>query len=285
MKAVLCRFEAALFENRRTMSLATMKKTAVTLLAMGAVLLSKGQLVLDNTMTPEQLVQNVLLGGGVNVSNITFNGLPGNQTYIQVGSFNGTNSNLGMNTGVTLSSGEIIVALGPNDIGYADEPIGGLGTPGDADLAQALGGGFITLDAAVLEFDFVPSGDSLSFNYVFGSEEYLEWVGSSFNDVFGFFLSGPGISGPYTNNAANIAMVPGTNLPVAIDNVNDVVNSQFYVNNGDGNIAPYNADSTYIQFDGFTTVLTARALVQCGQTYHIKIAVADAGDVYKRQVV
>ena len=82
MKAVLCRFEAALFENRRTMSLATMKKTAVTLLAMGAVLLSKGQLVLDNTMTPEQLVQNVLLGGGVNVSNITFNVFSGNQTYI-----------------------------------------------------------------------------------------------------------------------------------------------------------------------------------------------------------
>ena len=235
-------------------------------------------MLVDNTITPEALVQNVLLGGGVTVSNVTFNGMPGNVPTIQAGSFDGTNCNVGMATGIVLASGDVNVALGPNDNNGDTEPPGGLLIAGDADLTQALGGTFTTHDAAVLEFDFIPNGDSLSFRYVFGSEEYLEWVNSSYNDVFGFFLSGPGINGPFSNGAVNIALVPGTNQPVSIDNVNDLVNSAYYVDNGDGFTAPQNVDPQFIQFDGFTTVLTARALVQCGETYHIKIAVADAGD-------
>jgi hypothetical protein len=151
-----------------------------------------------------------------------------------------------------------------------------LDLPGDPDLD--LISTFATNDAAVLEFDFVPTGDSLSFNFVFASEEYLEWVGTPYNDVFGFFLSGPGISGPYSGNAANIALIPGTSLPVSIANVNNVNNSTYYVDNGDGFTPPYNTDPTYIQFDGFTTVLQANAIVQCGQVYHIKLAVGDASD-------
>lgn len=244
--------------------------------ALGSTL--SAQLVVDNTITAEDLVQNVLLGAGVTVSNVTFNGLPGNQANIQLGSFNGSSSNVGINSGLVMASGDINVCIGPNADGGSTLPIGGIGGPGDADLAQALGGGFSTNDAAILEFDFVPAGDSLSFKYVFGSEEYLEWVNSSYNDVFGFFLSGPGIAGPYSNNAINIAIVPGTNQPVSIDNVNDVVNSAYYVDNGDGFTAPNNTDPYYIQFDGFTQSLTAVALVECGETYHIKLAVADAGD-------
>ena len=237
---------------------------------------TQAQLVLDNTITVDQLVQNVLLGGGVTVTNVTFNGVPGNLANIQIGSFNGTNCNVGMGNGITLSSGDINVALGPNDTSGDTEPAGGIGGPNDTDLDLASNS--TTFDRAVLEFDFVPAGDSLSFNYVFGSEEYLEWVSAGFNDVFGFFLSGPGISGPYSNNAANIALVPGTAVPVSIDNVNDVNNSTYYVDNGDGFTPPYNGSNTYIQYDGFTVVLTATALVQCGQTYHIKLAIADAGD-------
>ncbi len=232
------------------------------------------QLVVNNTITVQQLVEDVLLGGGVTVSNITFNGQPADQTNIQIGSFDGTACNVGLPLGLTLSSGDIGVALGPNADGAAT--LGTPGGPNDADLDLASNS--TTFDRAVLEFDFVPAGDSLRFNYVFGSEEYLEWVSAGFNDVFGFFLSGPGISGPYSNNAANIALVPGTSQPVSIDNVNDVANPAFYVDNGDGFTAPFNADPQYIQFDGFTVPLTARALVQCGQPYHIKIAIADAGD-------
>lgn len=241
-----------------------------------------GQLVLTNTMTPEQLLQNVLLGSGVAVSNVTFNGAPATAVTVQAMEFDGANCNVGMSGGVMLCSGDCNMAVGPNDTGGNTLPPGGLGLGGDPDLTQLLnsgGGAYVTYDAAVLEFDFVPNGDTLRFNYVFGSEEYLEWVSSSFNDVFGFFLSGPGIAGPYSGGAANIAIVPGTvNTPVTIDNVNDVTNSAYYVDNGDGWSPPQNTDSTVLNFDGFTTVLTAEAIVQCGQTYHIKMAVADAGD-------
>ncbi len=240
------------------------------------------QLVLDSTQTPQQLVQNVLLGSGVAVSNVEFNYAPGTTISVQAMEFDGIGSNVGMTSGILLCSGDAHMAIGPNNNSSQTLPPAGLGLGGDPDLTQLLntgGGAYTTNDAAVLEFDFVPNGDTLRFKYVFGSEEYLEWVGSSFNDVFGFFLSGPGFAGPYSGGAENIAIVPGTiSTPVTIDNVNDVTNSTYYVDNGDGFSPPQNTDSTVLQFDGFTTVLTAEAIVQCGQTYHIKMAVADAGD-------
>lgn len=226
-------------------------------------LTSQAQLVVDNTVTPEDAVQTILLGDGIEAFNITFNGAPE-----QIGSFNSQNSNIGIEEGVVLASGDVVVTVGPNDIGSATE--GGGGTT-DPDLEQLIPG-FTLNDAAVLEFDFIAAGDSVSFRYVWGSEEYPEFVNSSFNDVFGFFLSGPGINGPYSLNAVNIALVPGTTLPVTIDNVNIGVNSQYYVDNTNGG-----ANAT--QLDAFTTVLTAEAGgLQCGETYHIKIALADAGD-------
>jgi gliding motility-associated-like protein len=124
-----------------------------------------------------------------------------------------------------------------------------------------------------LEFDFIPSGDTISFRYIFGSEEYPEFVNAGYNDAFGFFLSGPGISGPYSNGSVNIALVPGTATPVTIDNVSPSTNSVYYVNNSNGL-----AYGTAIQYDGTTVVLTANASVQCGQTYHIKLAICNIGD-------
>ena len=96
----------------------------------------------------------------------------------------------------------------------------------------------------------------INFNYVFGSEEYPEFVNAGFNDAFGFFLSGPNpTGGMYVDQ--NLAIVPGTaNTPVSIFNVNNVSNSAYYVDNGDGFTAPQNSDPTVIQFDGFTTPLT-----------------------------
>ncbi len=233
-----------------------------------------GQILLDNTLTPERVVQNVLLGGGVTASNVTFNGVLNAPIDVQVGSFNGTNCNVGIASGVILATGDIDVALGPNNA--AGATLGDGDGQGDPDLDEASNS--TTYDRAVLEFDFIPSGDSLEFRYVFGSEEYLEFVNAGYNDAFGFFLSGPDISGPYLNNAANIALIPNSGLPVTIDNLNDLVNSSYYVDNGDGFTQPNSSDEQYIQFDGFTVVLTAKAVVQCGQTYHIKIAIADAGD-------
>lgn len=240
-----------------------------------SVVAVQGQLVVDNTATVESLVQNVLLGAGVSVSNITFNGGPANIVSEQAGSFNGTATTLGIPTGMMLATGSVNAAPGPNNIGSLSLG-GGFFGQSDSDLV-VLANPQVVNDAAVLEFDFIPSGDSLSFKFVFASEEYLEFV-NSVNDIFGFFVSGPGINGTFTNNAINIALIPNTNDPVTINTVNDVVNPAYYVDNGDGSTPPFNTDPQYLQYDGMTVVLTARALVQCGQTYHIKIAIGDASD-------
>jgi len=234
------------------------------------------QLVIDNSQTATALVQNVLLGGGVAVSNITFNGNSGNAVYEQLSAFNSANANVGINNGVFMASGGTQVAIGPNNFDNAEAPIAWSTT--DPDL-QSLANGEMINDAAVLEFDFIPSGSQISFNFVFASEEYLEFV-DQFNDVFGFFLSGPGINGSFSNGAVNIALIPGTSTPVSINTLNNFDYPQYYVDNGDGFSFPFNSDDYYIQFDGLTTSIAATATVQCGQQYHIKLAVGDALDTY-----
>lgn len=243
------------------------------------------QLVVDNTPTPDQLVQTVLLGGGVTASNITFNGLPGNTANEQIGTFDGTASNIGLAAGVLMGSGDINVAVGPNVGGGTT--LGG-GNFGFEDVDLELLSGVESNDAAILEFDFIPTGDSLKFRYVFSSEEYDEYVCGTVNDAFGFFLSGPAIAGPYQNNAINIALVPGTTIPVSINTVNSGTEGMFgdaatcaaLDPNWTANSVYYlsNAAGTTVEYDGMTVVLTAFALVQCGQQYHIKLAIADGGD-------
>jgi len=133
-------------------------------------------------------------------------------------------------------------------------------------------------DVCILEFDFIATGDTVKFNYIFGSDEYLEWVNSSFNDIFAFFLSGPGLAGPYEDNAVNIASVPETDpaLPVTVSSVNDQINDEYYIDN-------FNNDN--ICQDGYTQKLEAISVVQCGETYHIKLAIADGTDTALESIV
>lgn len=232
-------------------------------------ILSFGQLVTSAAMSPTALVQNVLLGSGVTVSNITFSGVP-----ITIGNFDGSNTNLGIDAGIVMTTGTVMnTGAGPH--GPNNNPSSGIdnSAPGYPLLSNLIGG-VTTYDAAILEFDFVPYSDSVKFKYVFGSEEYPEYVGSTYNDAFAFFISGPGIPG----GMQNIAKVPGGGGPVTINNVNSGSNAAYFVNNGDGSQAPQNSSANFIQYDGFTKVLTAESLVQCGQTYHLIICIADAGD-------
>ncbi len=253
-----------------------LKKLLILLLL--APVIAAGQLVVTNTQTPQDLVQNVLLGQGVGVSNIQFNGGPGNVLTQQAGFFDSNMANVGINSGILLSTGNVIDAVGPNNMGGTSTDLANSGMPFcDPDLALLDPTAMSFNDCAILEFDFIPTGDTLRFNFVFASEEYLEFV-NSINDAFGFFLSGPGIAGPFTNGAENLALIPGTTNPVTINGVNNVVNSAFYVDNGDGFTAPFNVDPFFVEFDGLTTVLTAEALVQCGVQYHIKLVVADNSD-------
>ena len=246
-----------------------MKKITIFLFLLYSGIL-QAQLSINNTLlTPSQLVQNVLVGQGVTPLNIKFNGTFVDALAVkdQVGKFttNFNPTNLGLNEGVIMTTGKAIGALGPNSVGNFTNPSV---TPveGDADLALLSGKTIRT--KAILEFDFYATGLVLNFDFVFGSDEYPEWVNTAFNDVFGFFLSGPGITGPYSNNSKNIALVPNTNIGVSIDNVNAGSNSNWFVTN----------TQQHVQYDGFTKPIRATSALQCGGLYHIKLAIANAGD-------
>lgn len=227
------------------------------------------QLVVGSVGSAEELAAS-LVGSGVTISNVVLNCPDGGWGY-----FNGVNSNLSMDSGIVLASGDITNMVGPNlQSGITTD----FQAAGDADLTAYSGNE--TYDACVLEFDVVATGDTLRFNYVFGSDEYTEWVNSPFNDIFAFLISGPGITG-----SQNIALVPASTTPVAINTVNCINGSPYYICNDPMNYecsssydCPTDASTTTLEYDGFTVVLTAEAIVQPCQTYHLKLAVADASD-------
>ncbi len=234
-----------------------------------------GQIIVTNAQTPDQLVQNVLMGVGVTASNVTYNTSAASASVPQqnVSFFDATGTTFPITSGVLLTTGEGQGAVGPNNSGSQTD--GGTPSVSSDPHLNAIASGDVE-NGAVLEFDFVPSGDTISFRYVFGSEEYPEFSPSSFNDAFGFFLWGPGISGPYAlggypAGGANLALIPGTTTPVTINNI--LPSDTNYVNNANG--AAY---GNAIQYDGTTKLFTAITGVQCGQTYHIKLAICNVGD-------
>ena len=129
--------------------------------------------------TPENVVA-VLVGTGITYQNINYVGAAD-----ALGKFTGGTGIIGFEDGIIMGSGNINDVVGPNvQDGITTEN----GQPGDADLDALVAGG--TQDAAVLTFDFVPSGNKVQFEYVFASDEYNEYVGSQYNDVFAFFING-----------------------------------------------------------------------------------------------
>jgi gliding motility-associated-like protein len=235
-------------------------------------------ILVNAAQTPTQLVNNILLGFGVTASNITINGSPlnANTPVSNITSFTNNNPAFPFSAGMLLTTGNGVGAQGPNNAtSFTNNTPPTPNVSTDPHL-NAIANGTVT-NGTVLEFDFVPSGDTMSFRYIFGSDEYPEFSPSSFNDAFGLFLWGPGISGPYAQagypaGGANIAVIPG-GTPVTINNVGDASNTAYYVFNDNGSTY-----GTAIQYDGTTVVLTAAASVQCNQTYHIKLAISNVGD-------
>ncbi len=213
---------------------------------------------LSGTLTPDDLA-NALVGVGVTVSNVTFTGAD-----VAAGTFSGGTGIVGFDGGIVLSSGDIANVVGPN---VFDNITADNGTAGDADLDALTG--FTTFDAAVLEFDFVPDASQVSFQYVFSSDEYNEFVNSEFNDVFAFLVNG-----------TNCATIDAD--PVSINTINNGnpfgtdprSHPELYLNNdlGDG------GGAIDTEMDGLTVVLTCESAVNQGLTNHMKLAIADASD-------
>lgn len=162
-----------------------------------------------------------------------------------------------------LSTGNIAAAVGsPSSFASTN-----LGRAGDADLSSLAGR--TTYDAASYSVTLVPAAPVLHVRYAFASEEYPEYVGSSFNDVMAVFVNG-----------VNCAKVPGTNSPVSINTVNASTNSVYYIDNTTG------ASGYGTTMDGLTKPLECKVGVTVGQPVTIKIAVADASDrIYDSAVV
>ncbi len=234
---------------------------AMVLMLAFAPLRTHAQLTVNPGVSAAALM-SALVGQGLTVSNVTIN-CP-TQAY---GTFsNGNTTNIGINQGIMLTTGSCATAVGPNNSASAGVCNGTSGSDPQLTAIEPLA----TEDLCIIEFDVVPHCNQLTISFVFGSEEYPEFVNASYNDAFGFFISGPGpaCQANFYNNT-NVATLPNNTTPVSIDNVNAGNNAAYYVDNTGG---------ATIQYDAFTTVLTRNiALCPC-QTYHWKLAIADAGD-------
>ncbi|MBL7729056.1 MAG: choice-of-anchor L domain-containing protein, partial [Dinghuibacter sp.] len=244
----------------------------------------QAQININPVQSGQELV-DFLLGRGIVAFNIQYNG-----SDFMSGIFRNRANALALDSGIVLTSGlaqNIRTDRGINSPPsvLASNDRGGRGDSDIDQILQALGAPPLirSRDACILEFDFIPTGDTVSFRYTFGSEEYPDYNCSSFNDMFLFFISGPGITG-----RKNMAIVPGTaNIPVAINSINNgVVNprsnivncealgagspfTQFYVDNTGGSDIVYN---------GLTVTLRAfQAVLPC-RMYHMKLVIADLGD-------
>jgi Thrombospondin type 3 repeat len=235
--------------------------TLVTTASTATAALTTNDLV-DGSPTATQLAQN-LAGAGVTVANARYTGAPA-----AAGTFAGGTGIIGFASGVVMGTGAVASVAGPNVQDYLTTQHG---TPGDADLDAVVGGS--TGDAAVLQFDVVPTEGLLTFSYVFSSDEYNEFVSDGvmtrFNDVFAFYVNGQ-----------NCALVPGTSDPVSINTINGgnslvaAKHPELYRNNdpsdGGGSIGT--------EMDGLTVVLSCAAPVTVGQPNHVKLAIADRSD-------
>lgn len=226
------------------------------------------------------LVNDHLAGSGVTVLAATYQYLP-----YAIGTFNDALSSIGMSGGLVMATGLVHVIEAPN-LSQSTTMGGGVSGMADIDLLQLLNPPAPQWDAAILTIELIPAGDTLSLRYVFGSEEYDEYVCSIKNDIMGIFLSGPGIDGSFTNDGINMAVLPATGLPVCVNTVNLGVPGS----NGEGLCWAYpnwqmdtvhyvdNFFGPNCGLDGYTEVLTARAAVQPGAVYQLKIAIADVHD-------
>ncbi|MFK7933323.1 MAG: choice-of-anchor L domain-containing protein [Saprospiraceae bacterium] len=234
------------------------------------------QIQTEFTFTPEELVRERFIKGNCqNVANIETFG-----DEVSIGYFRGGGNIIGIDTGIVISTGHIRDVTGPNDT--VEKSTSFDDASGDRDLDRIATGR--VFDATGIEFDFVPLSDRVTFNYVFASEEYCEFVGSAFNDNFGFFVSGPGINGTFADNAINVALLPDSEEFVSINTVNYERNINYYIQNElprDATNCDINFAANYldgIQFDGFTVPLKATFEVIPCETYHIRLVVADVAD-------
>lgn len=230
----------------------------------------------SGTITPEQIIETVFLGDGVEVTSITHQGATNSTGFFTDGL-----ADIGIERGIVMGSGNVAEANNEANF-FSSSDVGG--PTSDVDLDAIVDPAFGVFDVSRYEITFIPAADTLRFRYSFASEEYPEFSCSPFNDIFGFFITGPNPAGGMYNSE-NIALVPDladptgltfTNLEVSIENVHPM--------DGPGCPASFdeyyndNSPSTSLAYDGFLNVFTAQAIVTPCEEYVMKLKIADVGD-------
>lgn len=236
------------------------------------------QITVDDTKTAQQLVEDVLVKSAcANVLNSNASGnntMPVQNSY---GYFNSGGSNFPFTEGVLLSTSAIKNAIAPYGSNQSE---GGDSWLGDTDLEQALGI-TNTFNATVLEFDFVPLTNYISFNYIFASNEYQLDFPCKYSDGFAFLIK----ENASTDSYKNIATIPGMTTPVSSKNVHPIINSYVDQQNVTHPGCPainetyfkgFNNASSSINYSGQTVKLNAQTDVIAGKSYHIKLVIADS---------
>lgn len=226
------------------------------------------QITIDDSLTPQQLIEDNLVQGCVQVSNITssYNGnVNGFSSY---GYFERANSSFPFENGIVLSSGNVNSAGNVENVNPLNEGDNSWVT--DPDLEAALGISN-TLNATSIAFDFISSSSTIQFNYILASEEYFNNYPCNYSDGFAFLIKEAGSSAPFQN----IAVIPGTTTPVNTSTIHDEIvgfcdadNAQFFEG--------YNIGDT--NFNGRTTVMSAQANIIPNVQYQIKLIIADQTD-------
>src|SRR5574343_30952 len=255
-----------------------MKKLYLFFLFITAICFSQPIVVNTTTHSFPQLVEDVLIDSPCAlVSNISWSSGATLGTRTGIGYFTNTNPNFPISAGVVMNTGALTNVPGPNTTTLGDGA-----WPGDNQLfnyIQALGidpGLTDYNDATIIEFDFMPLTDQMSFNFLFASEEYGTFQ-CNYSDAFAFFLTDV-----TTGTVTNLALVPGTSTPVSVITVRDNANN---AGCSSENIAYFgafnggaNAAGAAINFNGQTVLMTAASTVTPNNPYHIKLVVADRND-------
>lgn len=246
-----------------------MKLFIVTLLFLPIKLFSQLGIGGDD---PVILVNQVMAGTATSISNIQYSG-----SLQAIAYFQANVENMPFTSGVVMTTGSKWNAQGPNNNAAATAIIGASGSWYINDLLSS--NGVLSNDASTLMFDLIPDGNTINVNYIFGSEEYPEFVGSIYNDAFAIYISGPGIVG-YTNIALSpsFTSISMNTINNGLTNLGPCVNCWVYTQNGTGINNPYNLSDTFLQYDGLTRPMKATSSVIPGETYHLIFVIADVGD-------
>jgi gliding motility-associated-like protein len=224
-------------------------------------------IIVNDTYTAQQLIENVLVNSPcANVSNFSVNGGNFGTGQQSFGYFNSNSSGFPFTDGIVLSTSRAIATQGPNTSLLSQDATGWIG---DADLEQALNISN-TSNATSIEFDFIPLTSTISFDYIFASEEYHGTAACNYSDGFAFLLKVAGSSNQYQN----LALIPNTNIPVKVTSVHPEVVGSCPAQN-ETYFGSYNSSSAPINFNGQTVIMTAKATVIPGTKYHIKLVIAD----------